>query len=309
MDIVRTERLDIRQAWPNEAGDFTPWLAQHLDWLSDDLDLGPLTLEATEVAIPGGRSLDILAVDSEDRAIAIENQYGRSDHDHLTRGLAYAVAVQASDRPVGALIVIAEDHRDEFIAVADYLNDCAAARGDQGIPVFLVTVSLQRLDPSRAAVQFKALAQPNEWEASSRVGRQARLADFDALLDRLGGETVDTAQQLYDNWIDRGNATWAVMATESVVLYARNPRVEQKRCHVASIDPYHSGRLTINPGRLHDSGAFSEEDDRRLTELLDELLPPTVSTGKGYYLSYQLQDLDPAKVSQLFDWILERISV
>ena len=144
VEVTRATSVDIREAWPNEARDFTPWLAEHLEWLAEDLNLGPLDLEATEVAIPGGRSLDILAVDADGQAVAIENQYGVSDHDHLTRGLACAVALQASDRPVSALVVVAESHRDEFVAVADYLNECAAARGEQGIRIFLASVKLEQ---------------------------------------------------------------------------------------------------------------------------------------------------------------------
>ena len=51
----------------------------------------------------------------DDRKIAIENQYGVADRDHLTRGLAYAVAVAAR-----GLVVVAEHHRDEFVSVAVY---------------------------------------------------------------------------------------------------------------------------------------------------------------------------------------------
>ena len=54
-------------------------------------------------------------------SFVIENQCGRADHDHLTRGLAYAVAPPRAR----GLVVIAEQHRDEFRAVAEYLNDLA----------------------------------------------------------------------------------------------------------------------------------------------------------------------------------------
>ena len=50
VEVTRATSVDIREAWPNEARDFTPWLAEHLEWLAEDLNLGPLDLEATEVA-------------------------------------------------------------------------------------------------------------------------------------------------------------------------------------------------------------------------------------------------------------------
>ena len=30
-DLARIERVELRDAWPNEAADFTPWLAEHID--------------------------------------------------------------------------------------------------------------------------------------------------------------------------------------------------------------------------------------------------------------------------------------
>lgn len=50
----------------------------------------------------------ILAETADGRRVAIENQYTTVDHDHLTRGLAYAVGHDAR-----ALVVIAEEHRPE----------------------------------------------------------------------------------------------------------------------------------------------------------------------------------------------------
>ena len=84
MEIVRPNKVDIRTAWPREDYDPTPWLAENLDYL-EDLGLGELELEGTEVPIPRvRRRLDILAVTGEERRVAIENQYRSVDHDHLT---------------------------------------------------------------------------------------------------------------------------------------------------------------------------------------------------------------------------------
>jgi hypothetical protein len=82
-----------------------------------------------------------LAETSVGRRVAIENQYHRVDHDHLTRGLAYAVGLDAR-----ALLVVAEDHGPEFAAIADYMDRCAEALGvERSIGVFLVAVGLERV--------------------------------------------------------------------------------------------------------------------------------------------------------------------
>jgi hypothetical protein len=304
--VVRADHVDIRSVWPRENGDFTPWLADHLDWLAEDLDLGPLTLEATEVPIPGGRALDILASDSQGRAVAIENQYGIVDHDHLTRALAYAVALQSSDRPVSAVIVIAEGHRDEFMAVADYLNECAAARADQGIRIFLVTVGLERVGNSPVAVRFEAISEPNDWEVAARKAQQAFLSSVDAFFDLLSGDEELKARTIVEDW-NRRNGTWVNPATNSLVLFSTNPRVPQQRCHVASLYPDQGGTVWLNPGRLEESQAFDESEMLGLKHLIEANLPPTTSSGKGYYLAFPLKGTDPVRLANVFDWVVSRL--
>lgn len=305
MEATRATRLDLRSIWPNEAADFTPWLAEHLEWLSEDLNLGPLTFEAREVAVSGGRSLDILAIDSEGRAVAIENQYGVVDHDHLTRGLAYAVALQSSDRPVSALVVVAEDHRDEFVAVADYLNECAAARGDQGTRVFLVTVTAERIGESESAIHFTARAEPNDWQAEVRRGALAALVDVEAFLALLDEGVAETARAIVDPWPDRDGASLRLSAT-SLGLYARNHRAARGRCNVANLYGGPTPTIWLNPGRLQESGAFTESEMQELGRRVAQHLPPTTTVGgKGFFLAFPLPEVDPGALAQLFDWILQ----
>ncbi len=34
-NLAKIERVDLREAWPNEARDFTPWLAKNIAKLGD----------------------------------------------------------------------------------------------------------------------------------------------------------------------------------------------------------------------------------------------------------------------------------
>lgn len=163
IDPVEIERVSIREVWPGEARDFTPWLADNLDTLGEHLRIGDLELEATEVPIPGGRNLDVLAIDAGNGKWAIENQYGVGDHDHLTRGLAYAVALECR-----ALLVLAEDHRDEFIAVAAEWNRYSEAYGADGIRVFLAVIEAWRIGDSAPGYRFRLVEGPNEWKAAAK---------------------------------------------------------------------------------------------------------------------------------------------
>ena len=173
----RLEFETPRNAWGGEATDFTPLLGQEdmLEYLGRECELGPLVLEEVEHATAGGRSLDILArSELLGWRIAIENQYGRADHDHLTRGLAYAVATGSR-----ALVVIAEDHRDEFLSIADYLNRVAAL-DDDGITIWLVKVrAVRRVKDEIWSPEFVVMAQPNEWEATQRAKHSPVMQSLD----------------------------------------------------------------------------------------------------------------------------------
>ena len=159
--------VDIREVWPGEAKDFTPWLADNLEALSDHLEIGELEIVSTEVEVPGGRKLDILASDGDGRNWAIENQYGEADHDHLTRALSYAVGLECR-----AVIVIAESHRGEFIAVADEWNRYSEAYGSDGIRLFLVAIEAGRIGDSATGFRFRLVAGPNEWKSATATGHR-----------------------------------------------------------------------------------------------------------------------------------------
>jgi len=71
--LGRLESEDLREAWSHEAHDFTPWLAENLDRLSEAIGLD-LDLEGCEVQV-GPYRADIVANDPSDGTrVLIENQ-------------------------------------------------------------------------------------------------------------------------------------------------------------------------------------------------------------------------------------------
>jgi len=60
-DLGNLKTVDVRELWPNEARDFTPWLAANIDRLGEALGVD-LEVTAREAEI-GDFSLDILAKD------------------------------------------------------------------------------------------------------------------------------------------------------------------------------------------------------------------------------------------------------
>jgi len=215
--------IDIREVWPGEARDFTPWLADNLEALSEHLEIGEMELDSTEVEVPGGRRLDILAKDADGRNWAVENQYGEADHDHLTRALAYAVGLECR-----AVIVVAESHRDEFVAVADEWNRYSEAYGSDGIRLFLVAIEAGRIGDSPPGFRFRLVAGPNEWKSETATGAKSasdadrtryeqRTSFWSGLRDAMATKgSLPRPRVSRDNWatiVGRGPFTFQFVVT------------------------------------------------------------------------------------------------
>ena len=186
IDLARIERIDLRDIWPNEAADFTPWLGEHMSELGEALGL-ELEMESQEAPV-GGYSLDILARDlGRDRPVIIENQLEGTNHDHLGKLLTYASGYDSN-----VVIWIAREFRDEHRQALDWLNQ----RTDENTEFFGVVVELWKIDDSRPAVNFNLVSTPNEWRKENVSARRVRNAGtsersekyrifFQALIDSL----------------------------------------------------------------------------------------------------------------------------
>jgi hypothetical protein len=162
------EPVDLRTIWPDEARDFTPWLAQeeNLRRLSDALNL-ELELDRVEAAV-GPYSADIVATDaSSNSKVVIENQLEKTNHDHLGKVLTYASGLEAR-----ILIWIAKKFTDEHRQTFDYLNECTSGR----LRLYGVEVEVLRIGNSIPAPHFKLVSTPNDYVAATH-NATAELSD------------------------------------------------------------------------------------------------------------------------------------
>ena len=80
--IAKLERVSLREVWKHEAYDFTQWLEENIDVLSEAIDLTLVNAER-ERKTESSFSVDLVAEDEGGATIIIENQLAKSDHDHL----------------------------------------------------------------------------------------------------------------------------------------------------------------------------------------------------------------------------------
>lgn len=176
-----TDYVDVRSMWPREDLDFTRWLAEHLDMLSEALGVN-LKLVQKEKSV-GPFYCDILAIEvGTGTRVAIENQLELADHSHLGQLLTYAVGLDAR-----IAVWVAPQFLYEHAEALDRLNKCT---GD-GLRFYGVKVMVSRtgagLEPRLCPV-----VTPDGWNKKHSLPRGAvdprkqRFSDFfDALIDKL----------------------------------------------------------------------------------------------------------------------------
>lgn len=146
----KIQRVDIRKVWENEAKDFTPWLENNIDVLSDALDTISLVSAESEGAA-GSFSVDLIAEDDDGNAVIIENQLEKSNHEHLGKLITYLTSVEAK-----TAIWITPDPRPEHIKAVSWLNESYAAS------FYLFKVEAIRIDDSQPAPLLTQIVGPSE---------------------------------------------------------------------------------------------------------------------------------------------------
>ena len=118
--IGSLRRVALREVWPHEALDFTPWLEENIDELNSVIDLSLSVVEREQSA--GDFSVDLVAEDESGNPVIIENQLERSNHDHLGKLITYLTQIGAK-----AAIWIVSDPRPEHISAISWLNESSSA--------------------------------------------------------------------------------------------------------------------------------------------------------------------------------------
>ena len=144
---------NIKAVWSHEAH-FSDWLTTQngIELLAQDLEI---EIENPRREARGSNfSCDIVAniVGDENHLVVIENQFGRTNHDHLAKLLTYAAVHKAV-----TAIWIAEEAADDHRQVIDWLNE----NTPNTIAFYLAELKAYTIGSSPAAPQLDVICRPN----------------------------------------------------------------------------------------------------------------------------------------------------
>ena len=293
-ELGKIEQVDVRDIWPNEAHDFTPWLASRLDLLGDALRM-ELDLIQREAPV-GPFFLDILAQNRvTGEKVAIENQLEWTDHTHLGQILVYAAG-----HDVRAVIWVTPHFQEEHRATLDWLNKWTP----EEITFFGVEVSAIKIGESLPAPVFRPVAFPNDWSkqaqrkaAASSPDHEKQLRFFVPLRERL--ESSGAVSRVYTEH--------GLPCVVSSGLPYTTYRIERYRERV-------SVYLWINAGNGESTNRIFDALESDSTAIEAELEADWVWERYGNYAWARVRidtpgslDDPPEKVQELQSWVVERL--
>lgn len=174
MQIGRKVRVeDVRTVWRRE-NDFSDWLVSEdgLKFLKDELDIDLENVRREERG--SNFPCDIVGdfAGEEHHVVVIENQFGRTDHDHLGKLLTHSAVHRAMTG-----IWIAEKISDDHRKVIDWLNETTP----DTVNLYLARLLLHRIGDSPVAPELDIVCRPNDKEKVRRsVGSSAEGTDVKA---------------------------------------------------------------------------------------------------------------------------------
>jgi len=224
MKVGRKKSVPLREIWPRESNDFTPWLADNLELLGEDLELD---LELLEREHPvGSFSLDILAREvNSDKIVAIENQLEGTDHTHLGQLITYAAGVGKSGIGIWICKEISEEHKKAL----EWLND----NSDWDfLAIELRAFSIGGSDP---APFFDVVVKPNLWSRAQRIKEKAAISPTNEAYRKFWSGLLEKFKERYPGIThasgDYPQSWCAIPAGKSGIYYSWAFRLE-KRFHV-----------------------------------------------------------------------------
>ena len=280
--FARLIDCSLRDAWPNEARDFTPWLVQNMGHLSDAVGL-ELEPGETEVAVQQFAA-DIVTTDAKtDSRVLIENQLEGSDHQHLGQIMTYLAGLEAK-----FVIWIAQDFDEAHRSAVRWLNDHTT----EEFAFFAVRMRVVRIDDSPFAPVFEVLEKPNSWERALERRFSQASSELTRLREAFWKRYLERSPGLFRP--TRYSNVWLPMCPDASILLSM---------YVGSAD---SGMFLRGPWGTDGSSLAAFVADH--AETLDQAFGSNESRREGHYygcwIGVTLQEKE--RWDELIDWMEER---
>jgi hypothetical protein len=183
MGIGKLEPVSLRSIWKHEEYDFSSWLEDNIDLISNSINL-ELTVVQRERRV-GSFQVDIVAEDSDGNLVVIENQLEPTNHDHLGKILTYLSNLDAK-----TAIWIVSEPRPEHVNAITWLNEATPA----DVSFYLIKLAAYRIGDSKPAPLLTTIAGPNE--ETKDFGRQKKdLAERHVLRLRFWEQLLTMAKK------------------------------------------------------------------------------------------------------------------
>lgn len=297
MKLSKIEKVHPRDIWKSEEKDFTPWLAENIELLSETVGF-PIEIIQIEKRV-GNFELDILGkIEGSDKIVVIENQLDISDHKHLGQLITYASGLDAS-----IIIWVTPVINDEHKTSIDWLNEIS----DENRNFFLIRPEVIKIDNSNPAVRFHVEAGPSDFERTikSLLGektsprheyRRIFWRELLSYLSKNDFKWADHRRETSDSWMNFpvGNSNYSLGVS---IAQGSRIRVELQ---------FGSGDASINKESYDKYLAISEEinqifDCEVSWERLDSKIASRIAVYKEFDKEMVLESED-YKI-ELFKWI------
>ncbi len=283
-EIGTLEQVSVRNVWPNEAGDFTPWLAENVELMSDALGM-ELELEGQEVSV-GGYSADLVFRDlSSGALVVVENMYGSTDHDHLGKLITYAAGLKAS-----YAVLLTETFRGEHRSALNWLNSIST----EGCGFFGLGLEVWRIRDSIPAPRLRVEVQPDDWSKSVRVAKDREDSERDALNREFWAGVQSSLRE--------DDAAWAGLGRPSRHAWMRFKSRQGVHFHVAFCRP--GGVPGLRVETYVDTG-----DKETTTELYSELESRSNEIEEAFGESLEWSPLEDRRASRVSSYFSKPMSV
>jgi len=217
--IGKLFRLPLKTVFDLEYKDFTPWLQQNIDVLNEVLDLNLVNVQREQTV--GSFSVDLVAQDesSNGGTVVIENQMGKSDHDHLGKLITYLTALDAA-----AGIWIVSDPRPEHVGALNWLNGLGSAR------FYMVKAEAVRIGDSLPAPLFTLILGPSPEVAEAGTAKK-EIAEQSGFRKRWWTQLIGRAAKVSKMHAHLTPGEWTRLGTSSGGFFW-NYVVAQNECGV-----------------------------------------------------------------------------